>query len=392
MSEWQVVELGDLARIKGGKRLPKGSQLRQERTSHPYIRTTDISNHKIRVEEILFVPEDVFPSIKNYIVDAADLIISIVGTIGSIAIIPTNLDKASLTENCAKIVNVDESKLNKQFLYYYLISEDGQADVESRNVGSTQPKLPLYNIAGIPIPLPPIEVQKVIASVLSSLDDKIDLLHRQNTTLERMAETLFRQWFVEEAQEGWPRKPLGEFVTIKRGGSPRPIQDFLSDNGYRWLKISDVTSLNSPFIFNIKEHIKVEGLRKTVLLNAGSLVLSNSATPGIPKILTIDSCIHDGWLHFPKSYFSIEFLYLLFNYIRPELISHGNGSIFTNLKTDILKEFVIPIPNENDLKVFQNQIKSLFDKLLTNANQIQTLEKLRNNLLPKLMRGEVRVE
>ncbi len=392
MSEWQEVNLGELATIKGGKRLPKGSQLSEEPTLHPYIRTTDISNHKIKVEELLFVPNDVFPSIKNYIVEAGDLIISIVGTIGSCAIIPSALDKASLTENCAKIVNVDESKLNKQFLYYYLVSEDGQAEIESRNVGSTQPKLPLYNIAGIPLVLPPLVEQKAIASVLSSLDDKIDLLHRQNTTLERMAETLFRQWFVEEAQGDWPRKPLGEFVTIKRGGSPRPIQEFLSESGYRWLKISDVTSLNSPFIFDIKEHIKVEGLRKTVLLNAGSLVLSNSATPGIPKILTIDSCVHDGWLHFPKSYFSNEFLYLLFNHIRPELISHGNGSIFTNLKTDILKEFVIPIPNESDLKVFQNQIKSIFDKLLSNAKQIQTLEKLRDNLLPKLMSGEVRVE
>ena len=124
----------------------------------------------------------------------------------------------------------------------------------------------------------------------------------------------------------------------------------------------------------------------------GSLVLSNSATPGIPKILQVDTCIHDGWLHFPKSYFSNEFLYLLFKIIRPELLMQGNGSIFTNLKTDILKEYKIPIPDINELNNFQNSIAIIFEKLLKNSKQIRTLEKLRDTLLPKLMSGEVRVE
>ena len=93
---------------------------------------------------------------------------------------------------------------------------------------------------------------------------------------------------------GWSTGVLGENVEIKRGGSPRPIHDYLSNEGLRWLKISDVTSLSTPFVLSIKEHIREEGLKKTVFLKAGSLVLSNSATPGIPKILDVDPCIHDG--------------------------------------------------------------------------------------------------
>ena len=196
---------------------------------------------------------------------------------------------------------------------------------------------------------------------------------------------------MEEADESWEVQPLGNLVTVKRGGSPRPIHDYLSTSGLRWLKISDVTSINSPFIFDIKEHIKEEGLKKTVLLSKDSLVLSNSATPGIPKILQVDSCVHDGWLHFPKSYFSNEFLYLLFNMIRPELLIQGNGSIFTNLKTDIIKEYKIAIPPANHLHVLQTKIKYLFDKQLFNTIQIHTLTQLRDTLLPKLMSGEVRV-
>lgn len=278
------------------------------------------------------------------------------------------------------------------YLKYYLQSFEGQATLQSRASGSTVEGIKSAELKKIEISLPPLNEQRTIALILFNLDNKIDLLHSQNTTLEKMAETLFRQWFVEEAKEEWEVKPLGSLVTVKRGGSPRPIQDYLSNTGFRWLKISDATKENSPYVFEIKEHIKVEGLKKTTHLKAGTLVLSNSATPGIPKILQVDTCIHDGWLHFPKSHFSNEFLYLLFKKIRPELLQQGNGSIFTNLKTDILKEYPIPIADNESLLFFDNQVKPIFNKILKNQTQIRTLTALRDTLLPKLMSGEVTVE
>jgi len=290
------------------------------------------------------------------------------------------------------ILRLNQEKAVPNFVSYFLSQPQIIDFVNNMSGQSAQPNINFEEIKSIEITLPPLPEQLAIASVLSSLDDKIDLLHRQNQTLEKMAETLFRQWFVEEAKEDWEVRPLGELVTVKRGGSPRPIQDFLSETGLRWLKISDATKESSPFIFDIKEHIKVEGLSKTTLLKKGTLVLSNSATPGIPKILQVDSCIHDGWLHFPKSKFSNEFLYLLFLKIRPELVQQGNGSIFTNLKTDILKEYPIPIPDDKSLLFFDEQVKSIFNKLLKNTIQIRTLSTLRDTLLPKLMSGEVRVE
>ncbi len=289
-------------------------------------------------------------------------------------------------------------KPNKYFIdptfLVYAIKEPATTDLILNNYvgGSGVPRIVLKDFKKVKLSIPPLPEQKAIAEVLSGLDDKIDLLHRQNKTLEQMAETLFRQWFVENPNPEWEERALGELVTVKRGGSPRPIQDYLSDTGYRWLKISDATKEPSPFIFEIKEHIKEEGLKKTTLLKAGKLVLSNSATPGLPKILQVDTCIHDGWLHFPKSHFSNEFLYLLFKKIRPELLQQGNGSVFTNLKTDILKEYPIPIADDDSLKYFDNQVKPLFEKLLSNKTQIRTLAALRDTLLPKLMSGELRVK
>lgn len=282
---------------------------------------------------------------------------------------------------------------DNEFVFYLSRWDEVRGYAESRFEGTSgRQRVPKNCFDSFFLNLPPLPEQTAIAKVLSSLDDKIDLLHRQNKTLEQLAETLFRQWFVEEAEESWEREPLGKYVTIKRGGSPRPIHDYISEAGLNWLKISDVTSVESPFIFEIKEKIKAEGLSKTTFLKKGSLVLSNSATPGIPKILDIDSCIHDGWLHFPKSEFSKEFLYLLFKYIRPELLQMGNGSIFTNLKTDILKEYVLAIPKEQALAEFDEQIKTIFEKIYSNTTQIRTLTQLRDTLLPKLMSGEVRIE
>ena len=218
-----------------------------------------------------------------------------------------------------------------------------------------------------------------------------------NHNLEEQAKAIFKSWFVDFEPFGykapctWESGILGDFVEIKRGGSPRPIQNYLSNSGLRWLKISDATACPSPFLIDIKEHIKESGLSKTVLLNTGALVLSNSATPGIPKILDVDSCIHDGWLYFPKSKLSNEFLFLFFKHIRSNLVSLGNGSVFTNLKTDILKAYPFILPDEQTLKAFNDLIFPVFERIKNNSREINSLAQLRDALLPKLMSGEIDV-
>ena len=239
--------------------------------------------------------------------------------------------------------------------------------------------------------------QNAIVGTLESIDRKLIVNEQLNDNLQQQAAALFESWFVNyDPWDGvqpseWENAPLGSFVEIKRGGSPRPIQDFLSDSGLRWLKISDVTSLSSPFVLEIKEHIKEEGLRKTVFLHAGELVLSNSATPGIPKILDVDTCIHDGWLYFPKSELSKYYLYLFFKHIRKELVALGNGSVFTNLKADILKAFPATKADESTLKEFDALVTPLFDAMLNADRENFKLAAMRDALLPKLMSGEIDV-
>lgn len=293
--------------------------------------------------------------------------------------------------------SIDPEKVNPKYVKYYCRSKQYNDWVQSFNTGSTRGNINAQTFGNMEIPLPERKQQDYLVSILEPIDEKIKNNKQVNDNLQQQAAALFESWFVNyDPWDGvqpseWENAPLGSFVEIKRGGSPRPIQDFLSDSGLRWLKISDVTSLSSPFVLEIKEHIKEEGLRKTVFLHAGELVLSNSATPGIPKILDVDTCIHDGWLYFPKSELSKYYLYLFFKHIRKELVALGNGSVFTNLKTDILKAFPATKADESTLKEFDALVTPLFDAMLNADRENFKLAAMRDALLPKLMSSEIDV-
>ena len=325
------------------------------------------------------------------IVEKGTLLLSFKLTVGRLCI---TTDKMLTNEAIAQLPIKDSNIVDRDFLYYYL------KNYNFHQLGSTSSIATAINstyLKKMEIDLPPIDQQRAIAAVLSSIDDKIESNNAINNNLEQQALALFESWFINYepwncvCPNEWENGILGDYVDIKRGGSPRPIQDYLSDTGYRWLKISDATAIASPFILSIKEHIKESGLSKTVLLHRGALVLSNSATPGIPKILDIDSCIHDGWLYFPKSKFSNEYLYLFFKEIRSHLISLGNGSVFTNLKTDILKNYPIRVPTDSILRDFDDMIKPLFRMILHCTRENQHLCEVRDSLLPKFLSGAVDV-
>lgn len=393
--DWKECKLGEIVEIN------KNSYSEKENWKFVnYLDTGNITENKISEIQHINLGDEKLPSRAKRKVKNNNILYSTVRPnqkhFGIIKSFPENF----LVSTGFAVLDVNEKLANPDFVYYYLIQNENTESLHAiaEQTTSAYPAIKPSDIANLSINLPPLATQQKIATILSSLDDKIELNNKINDNLEQQAQAIFESWFVDfepfggKMPEGWRVGKLGDFVEIKRGGSPRPIQNFLSDEGYRWLKISDVTSLSAPFVLNIAEHIKEEGLSKTVFLKAGSLVLSNSATPGIPKILDLDTCIHDGWLYFPKSQLSNEYLYLLFKEIRPQLINLGNGSIFTNLKTDILRNYEITLPNKETLSNFQNIIKSIFEKMLFIQRETKQLEIIRDALLPKLMSGEIDVE
>jgi len=335
--------------------------------------------------------------------------------IGHATFIANDFDDVILGYHCALITphagKLDGQYLNALFRMHYV------SDYLSRNAGGSGQRYYLSEsaIRSIPLFLPPINAQLRIAGVLGSIDEKIELNRKKIAELEALAKTIYDYWFVQfdfpdkngkpykssggkmvwndqlkrEVPEGWEVGTVGDYVEIHRGASPRPIQDFLSSTGLRWLKISDATNATSPFVFHIEDHILKEGLKNTVFLRAGDLVLSNSASPGIPKFLGVDSCIHDGWLYFPRSRLSKVFLYLFFEKYREALVPQGNGSVFKNLKTDILRIFPMIKSTDYVLKRFNAVAEPVFDRIKTTAESTIVLSKHRESLLPLLMNGQV---
>lgn len=177
----------------------------------------------------------------------------------------------------------------------------------------------------------------------------------------------------------WKVKKIGDIVDIRRGASPRPIHKFLSSEGMPWVKIADATSDNSRYIQKTNEYIINEGVKKSVMVTPETLIVSNSATPGLPKIMKINACVHDGWLIF-SNYKGItrDFLYYKFIDIRRKLVNQANGSVFQNLKTDIVREFDINIPSINT----QNKIVLILSNI---DDKIELNERINKNLLHQAM-------
>lgn len=285
------------------------------------------------------------------------------------------------------------------FYRYFLLSPNVQFLMRNHFIsGSAIPRVVLKDFKKVPVLVIPYEEQISIASILISLDDKIELLHRQNKTLEQLAETLFRQWFVEEAEESWEVKPLGKVFDIGIGRTPpRKEQHWFTTNpdDIKWISIKDMGA-SGVYIDTVSEYLTQEAIERysVPVIPENTVVLSFKMTIGRLAITTEKMVSNEAIAHFKQiegSYLFPEFLYLfLKTYSWQELGS--TSSIVESINSQMIKEMEMVIPDEKRLTVFKNLTKPDFDKIRSNQIQIRNLTQLRDTLLPKLMSGEVRVE
>ncbi|NUI79395.1 restriction endonuclease subunit S [Staphylococcus borealis] len=177
---------------------------------------------------------------------------------------------------------------------------------------------------------------------------------------------------------------ISDLCDIRRGASPRPIKNYIVnsyDNSLPWVKIADATKDSSRYIYDTKERVSLEGSKKSVEVLPGDLILSNSATPGLPKFMKVKACIHDGWLLL-RNFKNVrkEFLYYILLLNRQKLLQLSNGSVFNNLKTDIVKNYIVDIPSIKKQDKILKIIGNIEDKLDTNNKLIANLEKLSQTL------------
>ena len=193
-SKNEYTEISNIARVLGGKRIPKGLSFSPNKTDYPYIRVSDFKNGTVDLNSLKYIEEDVFQQIKNYIITKEDIYISIAGTIGLVGIIPEILNRKSLTENAAKIVITEKDLISKEFLYYCLISENLQNQIEDNTRAVGVPKLALKRIETLKIPLPPLSEQQKIVSEIEKIETKINALETEIAEIPKQKKAILKKY------------------------------------------------------------------------------------------------------------------------------------------------------------------------------------------------------
>ena len=304
--------------------------------------------------------------------------------------------KAKFDGVCSTDIWVVRAKKNclQDFVFYFLANWEFIDTANASEGGSRMPRADWNFLKDTKWRIPERDEQKAIAAVLSSLDDKIDLLHRQNQTLEAMAENLFRQWFVEEAQEDWVGKNLLDVIELVGGGTPKTSVAEYWDGEIPWLSGGDIASSHKSFVVSSEKTITQEGLvnSSAKLLPRFATVISARGTVGKYALLSKPMTYsQSNYGILPQVEGCFFFTYLLINHAVSELRSSAYGSVFDTITTATFRDIVITVPPHEAIQDFEKMVSGYFMKKLHVLTQIRTLEKLRDTLLPKLMSGEVRV-
>jgi len=385
MSEWKEIEFSKMLideSISYGIVQPGAHT---EINSVPIIRVNNIKNGVIKTEDVLKVEASIEEKYKRTRLSGGELLITVVGSVGECAIVPVNLKGW----NVARAVSVAKikSEFDTRFIKYAFKTDDIIFQMYGNTNDTVQPTLNLSSLKVLKLQIPPLTEQTAIASVLSSLDNKIDLLHRQNATLEKMAETLFRQWFVEEAKEEWEMGKLGSEIDFVMGASP-PGESY-NENGIG----VPMYQGNADFGFRFPTN-RVFTTDPKRFAEKFDTLISVRAPVGEQNMANERCCIGRGVgaFRFKKDNSFYTYTYYKMKSLMNDIKQFNEtGTVFGSISKSDFENIDVVLPDAETIIKFQNEVKPMDDKVITNTTQIRTLTALRDNLLPKLMSGEITV-
>lgn len=343
-------------------------------TGIPLIATNCIDNKNLYpvYEKLRYISQDTYDNWFRSHPKPMDIILTLKGSQnGAINLVPDPVDFCIAQDMVA--LRVDETKIDTLYLFAALRSEDVQDQIKALDVSGVIPHFKKSDFDKLEIPLPNRKQQEFIGNTYFDLCRKIDLLHRQNKTLEAMAETLFRQWFIEEVKEDWIEGKVENLIDLKYGKALK--QEDRSGSGYPVIASSGIV-----------------GFHKDYLVEGPGIVIGRKGTLG--KVYFLE----DHFFPIDTSYFiqtKILGSNLIFEYFLIKSLDFANmnsDSAVPGLNRNIALGTQIAIPPLELIKEFNAIADPWFSKLQTNIKQIKTLEQLRDTLLPKLMSGEVRVQ
>lgn len=359
----------------------------------PLIATNCIDNRQLypTFDNIRYVSEETYQNWFRSHPEPNDIILTLKGSQNGAACLAPDPVGFAIAQDMVAL-RVDEKKFDYAFLLATLRSPDVQSEIKNLDVSGVIPHLKKSDFDKLHIPNPPIAIQKAIGKVYLDFCRKIDLLHRQNKTLEAMAETLFRQWFVEEANDDWDEVRLDEVADLN-------LSTVTNSYSQEHILYLDTSSLTEGVFGNMQLLSRDDAPSRAKRLVQHNDVLISTVRPdqrhyGIVKAPAANLVVSTGFCVISASKIDPHYLYVLLTgddmteFLHS--IAEGSTSTYPSLKPSDLAVITFKKPPQARHDEFAETANKNWNKITCNSTQISTLEKLRDTLLPKLMSGEVR--
>lgn len=391
MSEWQKYKLGEVYSFSSG--LSKSSD--QFGYGFDFLTFKDVFNNYFLPDKLTALVNSTEKERQTCSIKRGDVFLTRTSEtddeLGMSSVALKDYPNATFNGFTKRLRPLGNVEIYPEFVAYYFRSPRFRANIVGMSSITTRASLNNSMLAELPLLLPNYEEQVRIATILKCLDDKIDLLHRENKTLETMAETLFRQWFIEEAKED-DMCLLGEVIKTTSGGTPsRKNEEYYCNGNIEWVKSKE---LHHSYILDTEEKITVEAVHNSsakLLPENSILIAMYGATVGeygiIAKSMTCNQAI---CALIPNEKYPYTYLYLWAKFMQDEFINLACGAAQQNISQELIKQQYV----SNDIKLisdFHILLNPYMEKMKVNQEQIQTLIQQRDGLLPKLMSGEVKI-
>lgn len=380
---------------------PFGSNLKVEcfvPSGFPIIDGANLKGYKVTDNITKFVTEEKARSLSRSIAHRGDVIVTISGTIGQIAYIPEDsLYDEYLCSQRQFRVSFDSSMVYVPYLVFYFHTFEGQNKILSFANQTGVPALsqPLKNFKKIHLCLPSLQEQRRIASIVETINDKIENNIKINDNLEQQAQSYFQELFVDNADPEWTTGTISDLGTVVGGSTPSKAKpEYYTESGIAWITPKDLSNNKSKFVSHGENDITELGLRNSSasIMPEGTVLFSSRAPIGYIAIAAGEVTTNQGFKSVvPKPEIGTPFVYFFLKNTLPVIEGMASGSTFKEVSGSTMKNVPAVIPDAETLAKFSDFCAPIFAQQRILEEQNQSLATLRDNLLPKLMSGEIDV-
>lgn len=385
--------LRDIAEIQTG---PFGSQLHKEDyvdVGTPIVTVEHLGSRVFSEQNLPMVSDADKSRLSKYVLKKGDIVFSRVGSVDRCSFVDQKHDGWMFSGRCLRVRPSEE--VDPLFLYYFFCLNTTKEFVRSIAVGATMPSINTKLLGEVEVVCPEIEEQRKIADILSKIDDKIEENQKINENLEQQAQAYFQELFVDNADLEWTTGTISDLGTVVGGSTPSKAKpEYYTETGIAWITPKDLSINKSKFVFHGENDITELGLKNSsaTIMPEGTVLFSSRAPIGYIAIAAGEVTTNQGFKSVvPKSEVGTPFVYFFLKNTLPVIEGMASGSTFKEVSGSTMKKVPAVIPDAETLAKFSNFCAPIFAEQRILEEQNQSLAILRDNLLPKLMSGEIDV-